>query len=1441
MADKGKQNPINNINPLNNIDKGIPNNQIKPTSQETKNHYERNKMSSSNGSNLNANISSSSTSQTFKRAVENFSNDIYRQTDGKIDLATRDVSSFTATIVEQTGRYAAQGTKEEENYLYTNSKKMDKAIAVVSMVAGDYEQNKVIKAYDSVNFNSQGMQDMMKIAGYGTDAQDYAKQILHSSTSILTVTGSTQTNISSFDVSGKGMTLSAREQDELRRTGSFTRTVNGEKLTYTPSSVNGQQLTKDEVKDVMRNASQEQKRNDSILHASSNSERITAYHDMQRNVIQSFNKTMEIDGIHFNTGNKKECNDAIEKLQEKREQVLSNALGNVQFASAYKDIVDLNQKQDDLTKFALSSIVGQQQNLSSNYAKAAQDLQKKITSCTDPATKKALQNQLTDLKLKQRNELGTLSKAKEEIKAGRMTDEHFNKIMQNASPADKNKFKSPSKLKEELASKKKELHEIGDFKKTLDRIDKNIKDVNTYKETFTKGLDRKGRKQGSGKSNSKMMGARIVTNSVIGDDMMKGADFYRNGYKVAKASAKIAIKTGSLVTDAGVHAVHAGLNAGLKTVDKFTTGYVNDKVNSLVNLNDKANDKYKDFRNDRKELNNQKHSEDWKNIKEQRKEQKRNDKLKKRDSKKVNYEDRIKGLKNKGKLSKKDTLNLKYSQGRLGIINAKNWVGNKFSWVSRVRDKLSNIKKGFRNVLHVANTPFRFIMTPFHFLNRLKKKLIIIIMIVLGGFILLYMLLVSGPTIVSTIASKFVSAVAGTNLTDIFDNRNFVQIIVDDAAENLNTQLEKVCQTDAENHFLNVDGGKIESENYAWYKDVNEGEIRHIWAAEDIDAGVPEGSRKEVPALASNLLPITSMMHYRYEDEINFKTWNTARAYVYYMYVTSHNIMGYAYKDENDCTPDKLYAKSSAVRYNTETRTLDRPPASEALCSNIYYHGYTQEYSKSINQLRASADDFMMKAIAVLNESLPDHSIDMTALLESSGAFVDKKPSDAKGECDNYREYQKGSDEKLDLNDSCPGYIHEHTDSCHGGELDCSNSDPNHSHSASCYKINCGKEEHKEHNAWHSAEDPGCWQTVYVCQGHCGGHITPQVDIRQEMSFETLANLDTFKTTYFLTSADFALGNTLSSIPPYRTLSEWKMDWMKRFTKWFVPFPHSPIGAITYVYGHVYYDEAKGIDTIKNFLLGKITGEKEFECNYHDDLYDSKDEYGFDGWFKEDGTLDESIMEDLHDLYDTYENDYKMGYENWEEIGEVVFPVGKVRPLTKDQIQSILNQVKALNPNISEDRLKVIEEGLSKVGKFTYSLTGDAHNNGVYNDSGRSECSGFVSGVLYKALGATQYTSGWSASTYASHGHSFSTPNPGSILAHANGGQGKNGVSYTGHVVIYVGYLPDGAPGYPSNSAFTATGGGHYVIECTSGDIGGSVFRKIENIHKYSSEYEGCY
>lgn len=68
--------------------------------------------------------------------------------------------------------------------------------------------------------------------------------------------------------------------------------------------------------------------------------------------------------------------------------------------------------------------------------------------------------------------------------------------------------------------------------------------------------------------------------------------------------------------------------------------------------------------------------------------------------------------------------------------------------------------------------------------------------------------------------------------------------------------------------------------------------------------------------------------------------------------------------------------------------------------------------------------------------------------------------------------------------------------------------------------MTCGIEGHI-HNAWHSENDPGCYKTAYICMGHCGGHISPTINIAQDMSYTTLSKLDNFKTPRLITQSDF--------------------------------------------------------------------------------------------------------------------------------------------------------------------------------------------------------------------------------------------------------------------------------------------------------------------------------
>ena len=148
---------------------------------------------------------------------------------------------------------------------------------------------------------------------------------------------------------------------------------------------------------------------------------------------------------------------------------------------------------------------------------------------------------------------------------------------------------------------------------------------------------------------------------------------------------------------------------------------------------------------------------------------------------------------------------------------------------------------------------------------------------------------------------------------------------------------------------------------------------------------------------------------------------------------------------------------------------------------------------------------------------------------------------------------------------------------------------------------------------------------------------------------------------------------------------------------------------------------------------------------------------------------------------------------------------------TPEEIEAIINQIAASydfsGMELTAKQRAILEAALSRCGTFGYSLSGSAHNNAIDNDSGRSDCSGWVTGTLLKALGVNYNTN---AAGYANKGVYNGVKKPGSVIAHKNGGAG-----YSGHVMIYAGYLSDGPDG-----------AGHYVMDCSSSK-GGSTFRKV--------------
>lgn len=203
--------------------------------------------------------------------------------------------------------------------------------------------------------------------------------------------------------------------------------------------------------------------------------------------------------------------------------------------------------------------------------------------------------------------------------------------------------------------------------------------------------------------------------------------------------------------------------------------------------------------------------------------------------------------------------------------------------------------------------------------------------------------------------------------------------------------------------------------------------------------------------------------------------------------------------------------------------------------------------------------------------------------------------------------------------------------------------------------------------------------TVYVCAGHCAGHLIPSTTVVQRLSYEGLAQGDGFKTTHWITEREimgenaytdvsqtiFGLGRVLGEaddammqVTELRanirlkygttnmpTLPEWKFFWLKRAQGWFSILPNSPRAFFTVIGKRFIYAAAGGIDFFTNNLADflqnvfidhkkvwdafmdyqynkadyilKILGYEEADPMKEETLGDGslRDNLGFQGWF----------------------------------------------------------------------------------------------------------------------------------------------------------------------------------------------------------------------------------
>lgn len=428
--------------------------------------------------------------------------------------------------------------------------------------------------------------------------------------------------------------------------------------------------------------------------------------------------------------------------------------------------------------------------------------------------------------------------------------------------------------------------------------------------------------------------------------------------------------------------------------------------------------------------------------------------------------------------------------------------------------------------------------------------------------------------------------------------------------------------------------------------------------------------------------------------------------------------------------------------------------------------------------------------------------------------------------------------------------------------------EPAHHHDISCYdtsegSVICGH----HHVPWTSKDSPGCWKTVAICPGHCGGHIEPQIDIVQKVTYEGLAEDDNFETPHWLTYEEVVsnepdgvsgfvvsvfeqgLFNTLNDMQgeDIMTVAQWRSYWYSRIEKWFSPLPRSPYNFFKKMgerYLGFYVQSIDAAATGVKAFFKWIGGEADTLSEAWDDSYsevhnnddrmsdeNSKSEtndHTWEGWWEKPMVFDENLYDEIAGLFGSWEEDkYEASESLWEEqtladsaihfpkhgIGGVIFDAEEIEQF----LEKIQDAWAAGNfsldgldiSGLTPEQLAILQAGLERCGKFSYSLSGNGHTNGRFGESGPSDCSGWVSGTLSRALGREINNN---AAGYAGWGSRNNPLVPGCVVANSNGGDG-----YSGHVMIYAGYFDMDGDGSPE----------HVVMDCSSSQ-GGSTMRKMK-------------
>lgn len=1210
--------------------------------------------------------------------MASFNQTVYQYTNGKYSLGPQDGTSgsFAKTVGQAANQVATKDLKTEENTVYENQKRVERTMAVASLISADYKQV----------FETNNYKNMMSSVSQSNVGSSWLSQIGYAGNASNNIAALSQHTFNYTDASGAvknytpSLPLNSGQIQSLAENG--TCMINGMRCTVSDMS-----------------------KTDVIKHANS--------------ILNDMNHTNHL----LNVTNK---NDMIYEMSKVRNTSLSyikNEAGN-------------------------DSILAK--NIGYGTSRDIGNVQKQL-----------------DLK---KSEL--LDKLKK--------DPH------NVS------------LKKELT----------DIQKQSDLLNNHVKNVG-FSDHATRG----------GLTGQQKYGLSIIGQKMTGDDMTRGYRFTKQTFAVTRAGARIAYGL-SMNAATGITHIGAGMASRVAPNSNITSGLKNAALHT------------KDKNDLRKKYNQLRKTDGCKAVREAKQAKRNEDRGLRNARKDARLDDKINKHKQQGNTNKVNKLERK-KERRLA---SKNRRASRHDFFNSVGTRWSNFKKKTHEFFE--NSPFGKIKKIYDAVanpikatvslvkEKIKAAIIKYIAPVLFWFLVVFLIIMLMCTIISVLGAYFAS--------DEVDNTNYTQKIVDDIAEDMAKKYVLLAKRDATLHFTVADTAPVSGyskngdftgttinggEGIKWHKSPNKGTIGDITSW--------DGSRK-LASINSNLLQITSMMHARFCNVIDKDNYLTAKAYMYYMFAHSHDVSSYDYKDIDDCAPENLYASPITAGYwNATEKKLNRP---DEICSNIYLHGYSldtvsSKFSSAMNTIFSSAYKIGKKFMNGKSTYVLDKFAGKT-----EGIWVDEIPSDAVGNCHNYVaavystvEYEDEDGWHSEL--LCGQRPHIHDASCYElicdekdtpctmpGDCDAEPGEPGyhicnsskHTHKDGpppdyqslddgdyneCWKLTCDIPAH-DHIAWfepYTDEDgnyhESCYSTVYICKGHCGGHIQPVINLKVADDWETLMKKDNGRIALFVTNDTFNEGIVEKGFSE-TSLSAFQTYWSNKTSSWYI------------------------------LSWSGITDKNKADVN------------DFTGWKDQDtGTYDEQV-DFMTGLYGSVDDKFKDGIENWKAM-EVTFPIGGGTPLSEAEIESYMEELLAANPGLSDSRQAAIRKAMEYVGMFWYDL----QNPGtMYAEEGRIDCSGFISSVLYHA--EIGFANDWTASGYSGSGF----PRPSSMVA--GDILSKNLNSYAGawtgdgssnHVIMYIGHLSDGPDGE-----------GEYIIDCSSSQ-GGSCLRKMSDFGSYKYCYRGCY